>query len=495
PPAPNGISSSRSPADMGAVFDELSQGEAVTSKLRKVDPASQTHKNPSLRAGSSVPPSGPARSDSQNSRSGGRSPLPGRKPESMRTKKPPKKELEGNKWLIENYDGNPPEGMLEVQASISHSILISRCTKLTIRVIGKANAISLDNCTQCSLVIDSLVSAVDVIRSPKFEMQVLGMLPTIMLDGVDGAQIYLGRGSLRTEVFTSKCSGVNINFPEGDEDDEYVERALPEQIKSVIRNGLVVTFPWEERGYMAWVNTMKRVLESELRVACNAQDNRTDIVDKAHGYHPEDWFRAYIFMRWYYTTTNRNKTGTGKGRDARSKSDSNPIEAIKPTFLTFNEKSSNRNLPQVMPKLSADSIDPKLYFVEQDNRDEEDEEATAYSDYEKELREMPSKEANDIRALATDEFARLIRQINSSHAGYDLRVADRRNIREPITAGEQRRTNKAITKGLKIIHKTLRARIRRLKSCLVDLPVFRAIQSITRRSRLLVESEPRLFDE
>ncbi|KAL8631388.1 hypothetical protein Q9189_002898 [Teloschistes chrysophthalmus] len=258
PPAPNGVSAARSStADMGAVFDEISQGESVTSKLRKVDPSSQTHKNPALRAGSSVPapPSGPARSDSQNSRSGGggRSPLPGRKPESMRTKRPPRKELEGNKWLVENYDGNPQEGgMLEIQASISHSILISRCNKLTIRVLGKANAISFDNCTQCSLVIDSLVSAVDVIRSPRFEMQVLGSLPTIMLDGVDGAQIYLGRGSLATEVFTSKCSGVNVNFPEGGEEGgeegEYVERALPEQIKSVIVGGGVVSEIVEHAG-------------------------------------------------------------------------------------------------------------------------------------------------------------------------------------------------------------------------------------------------------
>lgn len=166
----------------------------------------------------------------------------------MRTKKPPRKELEGNKWLVENYDGNPPEGMLEIQASISHSILITRCAKLTIRVVGKANAISLDNCTQCSLVIDSLVSVVDVIRSPKFEMQVLGTLPTIMLDGVDGAQIYLGKASLATEVFTSKCSGVNVNFPEGEEEEEYVERALPEQIKSMVVDGVVVSEIVEHAG-------------------------------------------------------------------------------------------------------------------------------------------------------------------------------------------------------------------------------------------------------
>ena len=165
----------------------------------------------------------------------------------MRTKKPPKKELEGNKWLIENYDN--PGQMIEIEAAINHSLLISRCTKTTIRVIGKANAISLDNCTQTSLVIDSLVSAVDVIKCPKFEMQVLGMLPTIMLDQVDGAAIYLNKETLHTtEVYTSKCTGVNINMPGQSEDDDYVEKPLPEQLKSVVRNGVLTSEIVEHAG-------------------------------------------------------------------------------------------------------------------------------------------------------------------------------------------------------------------------------------------------------
>ena len=165
----------------------------------------------------------------------------------MRTKKPPKKELEGNKWLIENYDN--PGRMIQIEAAINHSLLISRCTKTTIRVIGKANAISLDNCTQTSLVIDSLVSAVDVIKCPKFEMQVLGMLPTIMLDQVDGAAIYLNKETLHTtEVYTSKCTGVNINMPGQSEDDDYVEKPLPEQLKSMVRNGVLTSEIVEHAG-------------------------------------------------------------------------------------------------------------------------------------------------------------------------------------------------------------------------------------------------------
>ena len=245
PPMPgSGAAPKAGGADMGAVFEQLSKGSDVTAGLRKVDPSQQTHKNPSLRTQAAVPPT---RSDSLNSApSRGKSPLPGKKPESMRTKKPPRKTLEGNKWLVENYDN--PNDIIEIEAQISHSILITKCTKTTLRVIGKANAISVDSSSGVSLIIDSLVSAVDVIKTPKFEMQVLGSLPTIMLDQVDGATLYLGRQSLRTEIFTSKCTAVNINVPGATEDDDYAECPVPEQIKTFIKNGVAVSEIVEHAG-------------------------------------------------------------------------------------------------------------------------------------------------------------------------------------------------------------------------------------------------------
>jgi adenylyl cyclase-associated protein len=86
---------------MDAVFEQLSKGEAVTAGLKKVDKSQMTHKNPSLRATAPVP----TRSDSSGSMGSTRakSPAPpGKKPkpESMRTKKPARKELAGNKWYF-----------------------------------------------------------------------------------------------------------------------------------------------------------------------------------------------------------------------------------------------------------------------------------------------------------------------------------------------------------------------------------------------------------
>lgn len=208
------------PGGLGAVFSELNQGEAVTKGLRKVDKSQMTHKNPALRASSTVP--------ERDSSVRGKSPAPGKKPkpESMRVKKPPKKELEGNKWTIENYE----KETVEIEASINHSILISKCSGTTIIIRGKANAVTVENTNRLSLIVDQLISSVDVVKSQNFALQVLNTVPTVLLDQLDGAQIYFSKESSSTRVFHSKSAGINLNVI-GD-DDDYKELPLPSQICS-----------------------------------------------------------------------------------------------------------------------------------------------------------------------------------------------------------------------------------------------------------------------
>jgi adenylyl cyclase-associated protein len=93
------------------------------------------------------------------------------------------------------------------------------------------------------------VSSLDVIKSPKFQVQIDGVVPTLLLDQVDSATIYLSKESMATEVFTSKSSSVNIVLPpqnESEGDDK--ECALPEQIRSVVKNGTVVSEIVEHAG-------------------------------------------------------------------------------------------------------------------------------------------------------------------------------------------------------------------------------------------------------
>ncbi|KAI4739924.1 hypothetical protein E4T50_09638 [Aureobasidium sp. EXF-12298] len=254
PPPPPGPPPAAKPSggDMGAVFDQLNRGESVTAGLRKVDKSEMTHKNPSLRAGSTVVD----RKGSQDSinRSRSRGPELKPKPDSIRgkgiaqptPKREPKKELDGNKWIIENFeDADAP---IEVEVSVTQSILITKCKNATIRLIGKANAISIDNSPRTNLVIDDLISSVDVIKCPNFALQVLGALPTVMLDQVDGASIYLSKESLNTEIYTSKCASINVNLPPQTEQDDYKECPLPEQFRTFIKDGKLVSEIVEHAG-------------------------------------------------------------------------------------------------------------------------------------------------------------------------------------------------------------------------------------------------------
>lgn len=131
-------------------------------------------------------------------------------------------------FFQENYDSQ--DEPIEIEVEMSHSLLISKCTKTTIVLKGKANAVTIENTTRLSLVVDDLVSTIDAVKSQNLALQVMGKIPTVLLDQVDGAQIYFSKESKSTRVFTSKSTGVNVNVI--GEDDDYKELPLPNQICS-----------------------------------------------------------------------------------------------------------------------------------------------------------------------------------------------------------------------------------------------------------------------
>lgn len=89
----------------------------------------------------------------------------------------------------------------------------------------------MENSSRLSLVIETLVSSVDVVKAQNFALQVLGTVPTVMLDQIDGAQIFFSKDSSSTTLFTSKSAGINLNVMTGP-DDDYKELPIPSQICS-----------------------------------------------------------------------------------------------------------------------------------------------------------------------------------------------------------------------------------------------------------------------
>ncbi|KAK9455801.1 adenylate cyclase associated N terminal-domain-containing protein [Dipodascopsis uninucleata] len=219
--------------NLGAVFAEINKGEAVTAGLKKVDKSQMTHKNPSLRTQEPV------------SVSRSKSPALPTKPQNLKQKKPSRIELEGTKWIVENFENNPE---VIIEAEINHGVFIHRCKNSTIQIKGKFNTVTLNECVSTGLVVESLVSSVDIIKSPKFGLQVTGKLPTISIDQCDNGQIYLSKESLDVEIYTSKSTGLNVNIPSEEEDGDFKEQPVPEQLLHRIKGGKLASEIVEHMG-------------------------------------------------------------------------------------------------------------------------------------------------------------------------------------------------------------------------------------------------------
>ncbi|CAG8488478.1 6191_t:CDS:2 [Ambispora gerdemannii] len=225
-------------ADMSSVFADLNRGEGIVNTLKKVDKSQMTHKNPSLRAGSTV-------SEGQQKKGPAAPP----KPAALSLKKQPKTELNGTKWIIEHYENNSK--LVISDTAINQTVYIFGCKNSTIQVKGKVNAVILGElytCQKTDLLLDSAVAAIDIVNSKSVQLQIQGHTPTIMIDKTDIGQIYLSSECLKTEILTAKSSSINVNVPGVGENGDYAERPIPEQFKSTIVDGRLVSVPVEHTG-------------------------------------------------------------------------------------------------------------------------------------------------------------------------------------------------------------------------------------------------------
>ncbi|ORY22976.1 adenylyl cyclase-associated protein [Naematelia encephala] len=237
PPPPPQANTSSAPAPasgQAALMAELNRGGAITSGLKKVDKSQMTHKNPELRTTSVVPDK--------------KTPPPVKaKPQSITQAKPAKLELEdGSKWIVEYQEDN--KEIIIDQTALHQTVHIFGCKNSVIRISGKINAVSMVASKKTSIVLESAVSSLSITSSPSFEVQITGSVPTIMVDTTDSGQIYLSEACMNmVEVITSKTSSINISVPTG-EGGDFEERALPEQMKTKVVKGKLVTEIVEHAG-------------------------------------------------------------------------------------------------------------------------------------------------------------------------------------------------------------------------------------------------------
>ncbi|CCD65141.1 C-CAP/cofactor C-like domain-containing protein [Caenorhabditis elegans] len=226
PPPPISLIAPSKPSGVGALLESLNTGLSATSRLKKVTPEMQTHKNPVLREVNGQ----------MNRKTEERKVSENKKPEKIHESSI---FWDGKIWKVDHQVGNK-NAVVEVTDK-KESIYIYKCNDSIIKIKGKANAITLDGCRKTSVVFDGLVAQCEIINCQSIQIQTLGELPTVSIQKTDGCHIYLSRDALNAQIVASKSSEMNISAMLEDGDDEYTEMALPEQFMTKIVGKKLVT--------------------------------------------------------------------------------------------------------------------------------------------------------------------------------------------------------------------------------------------------------------
>jgi len=150
--------------------------------------------------------------------------------------------LEGNKWCVENQDDN--NNILIADTEPKHTVYIYKVDRSVIHIKGKVNSICIDSCNKIGVVFDNAIAVVELVNSSSVELQVTGKVPSFAIDKCGAIQLILSKDCLDAEIVSSKSDSMNVLIPVQGEQD-LVELAIPEQFKTTISNGKLVTHSLE----------------------------------------------------------------------------------------------------------------------------------------------------------------------------------------------------------------------------------------------------------
>lgn len=224
-PEPETSSGSADTGKKANLFAELNKGGDITKGLKKV---TNDMKNKNRTDISSVVPASASAPKETKAPSKNAAPA-----------KPPKLQLDGLKWNIENQVNNREIVISETEPK--QTCYIYKCKNSVIQIKGKINAIVLDSCDKTAVVFENLVSTCDVVNCNSVEVQALGKVPSISIDKTSGCQVHLSKEAIDTEIYTSKSSEMNVSIPNRKEDDDPIEIAVPEQYRTVVKDFKLVT--------------------------------------------------------------------------------------------------------------------------------------------------------------------------------------------------------------------------------------------------------------
>lgn len=117
------------------------------------------------------------------------------------------------RWLIQNQKNN--HNLVLTSARKEEEIFINNCENCTIVIESLVNVIRLDTCRTVTTLFKN-ASKVEVAVCEDCNMHCFEKVSNLNLASCDNCCIYLSDKSLDSIIMTTKCSGINVEFPFND---------------------------------------------------------------------------------------------------------------------------------------------------------------------------------------------------------------------------------------------------------------------------------------
>jgi adenylyl cyclase-associated protein len=163
----------------------------------------------------------------------------------VKKKSPPSKVQRGKMWDISNYENETLE-FGEKEIDLSTFFMITNWVKTNIIIKGKFNNVSMTNCKDCALVVDTVIASVEIIKGDEVKLQVNEKAPQVTIDRSNKTGIYLNDNSKDIKVNTTTSTVTYLHFPIKEPDINGNDEAsvpIPETYVTTIKGDKVVTVP------------------------------------------------------------------------------------------------------------------------------------------------------------------------------------------------------------------------------------------------------------
>jgi len=153
-----------------------------------------------------------------------------------------KEERNGLEWQENNNS-------IEVnETATNQSVYIYKCEKSTVKINGKVNNVIVDSCKRVGVIFTDAIATCEVVNSTSVEIQCTGKVPAIAVDKCSGVQLILSKTGLDVEIVSSKSDSMNVLIPDPSGSPDPLELPIPEQYKTLIKAGKLVTTTVEHSG-------------------------------------------------------------------------------------------------------------------------------------------------------------------------------------------------------------------------------------------------------